>query len=216
MTKPQLYKLPCILFVFVFISACSSLSTKKTTRTSLEKDNICFIFKKNPHWYRAVDKAAKEWGVSIPMIMAIIQKESGFKHNARPIAPQKKGRKKKKKYLSSAYGYAQALDGTWKHYCKQTRRRFAQRDRFADCAHFIGWYGAKSRNKCGISKRDAYSHYLAYHEGHTGFNKRTHKKNKTLIRYAQAVAEQTRLFKHQLKQYQHNKSPKMEKNSKKK
>ncbi|MDP0562211.1 MAG: transglycosylase SLT domain-containing protein [Candidatus Endonucleobacter sp. (ex Gigantidas childressi)] len=205
MAVHQFYKLQCVFIISVFISACGVSSKKEVTTAALKKDNICYILKKNPHWYRAVDKSAKEWNVSIPMIMAIMQRESGFKHNARPMGSQKQGSKGKKKHLSSAYGYAQALDGTWKHYCKKTGRKLAKRDCFADCAHFIGWYSSRSRSKCGIGKNDFYNHYLAYHEGHRGFNERTHKNNKPLMRYAQTVALQVRLFKHQLKEYKHKK-----------
>ena len=41
---------------------------------------------------------------------------------------------------SSAYGYAQALEGTWDDYRKDTGRRGADRDDFADSSDFIGWY----------------------------------------------------------------------------
>ena len=33
---------------------------------------------------------------------------------------------------STAYGYAQALDGTWKEYRQETGRRFATRDNIRD------------------------------------------------------------------------------------
>ncbi len=41
---------------------------------------------------------------------------------------------------SSAYGYSQALDGTWEEYQEDQRRRGAKRDRIDDATDFMGWY----------------------------------------------------------------------------
>ena len=70
---------------------------------------------------------------------------------------------------SSAYGYAQALDGTWDDYRKATGRRGADRDDFADSSDFIGWYMHSANRVNGVAMHDAYNQYLAYHEGKAGF-----------------------------------------------
>ena len=70
---------------------------------------------------------------------------------------------------SSAYGYAQALEGTWDDYRADTGRRGADRDDFADSSDFIGWYMAGASRVNGLPPHDTYNHYLAYHEGKAGY-----------------------------------------------
>jgi hypothetical protein len=88
---------------------------------------------------------------------------------------------------SSAYGYAQALDETWEWYIKKTGNWGADRYDFGDVSDFIGWYGDISYQKLGISKWDAYNQYLAYHEGHGGFKRKTYLKKPWLIKVARKV-----------------------------
>ncbi|MBL6688677.1 MAG: hypothetical protein ISP92_10645, partial [Pseudomonadales bacterium] len=42
-------------------------------------DNICDIYGEQRSWYKASQKAAKRWGTTAPVIMAIIHQESSFK-----------------------------------------------------------------------------------------------------------------------------------------
>ena len=89
--------------------------------------NICAIFEEKGGWYKAAKKSEKRWGTPIHVQMAIMKQESTFKFNARPPRQKLLG------FIpwtrpSDAYGYAQALDSTWKAYQKDTGRRFAQRD----------------------------------------------------------------------------------------
>ncbi|WP_330925534.1 transglycosylase SLT domain-containing protein [Candidatus Sororendozoicomonas aggregata] len=179
---------------------CSAQPPKIKTLPPKNTHDICALIKRKPQWYRLAQAAAQRWGTSPHILLAIIQGESGFKHNARPLRAAK-GRKQKK-YLSSAYGFAQALDATWSQYCKHTGKRGARRDNFEDCVHFIGWYNNRSTRQCGIRKNDSYNLYLAYHEGHVGFNKRTHKKKKAILHYARGVAAQANAYKKQLKRCQ--------------
>ncbi|WP_263080024.1 transglycosylase SLT domain-containing protein [Endozoicomonas sp. Mp262] len=188
-------------WVFIFplvLSGCVSNAKKMPARKPVNTCNICSVVQANPDWYRQTEKAAKRWGSSTPLMMAMIKKESDFRHNARPVDPRTK-HKKQKKYLSSAYGYAQALDGTWKHYRKQTGKYLARRDNFADCVQFIGWYNEQSRKKCRIKRHDAYNLYLAYHEGHEGYNRKTHRKKKKILNYARQVENQAKQYAAQLK-----------------
>ena len=70
--------------------------------------DACAIFKEQPGWYKATKKAERKWGTPVHVQLAIIQAESSFRHDARPP-----GR------VSSAYGYSQAIDGTWDWYREQ-------------------------------------------------------------------------------------------------
>jgi hypothetical protein len=158
------------------------------------REDLCDIFKDNPSWYQSASRAQAKWGVPIPTIMAIIAQESGFDAKARPA--------RKGGFLwifpgsrpSSAYGYSQALDGTWDTYRESTGNRWAKRTDFADSVDFVGWYCHQSSVKCGISKKDPYSLYLAYHEGHGGFNAGTHKSKGWLLQVARSVESRSRTY----------------------
>jgi len=159
--------------------------------------NSCSIFNEKGGWYSDALASQKKWGVPVHVQLAIIYQESRFVHDAKP--PRKKllwvipwTR------LSSAYGYGQIKDGTWDWYLKSTGNRWASRDDFEDVVDFIGWYGSVSRRKLGISKGDAYSQYLAYHEGHGGFKRKTYNKKPWLIKVAKKVASRAAAYKSQL------------------
>ena len=77
--------------------------------------------------------------------------------------------------LSGAYGYTQALDGTWRWYQKDQQRFGASRSDFADAIDFIGWYNHKTQRKNGVPLSNTYALYLAYHEGHGGYRRKTYK-----------------------------------------
>ena len=130
--------------------------------------NLCGLFEDRPGWYKDAKKSIGKWGVPIHVQMAIIYQESRFRDDALP--PRRwmlgfipRGR------ASSAYGYGQVKDDTWDWYIQKTGNRGADRDDFGDTVDFIGWYGSYSHKRLGISKWDAYNQYLAYHEGHGGF-----------------------------------------------
>ena len=72
---------------------------------------------------------------------------------------------------SSAYGYSQALDGTWEEYKISTGNSNADRKNFEDASDFIGWYIDGSYRLLKLNKSDVYNHYLAYHEGRGGYQK---------------------------------------------
>jgi hypothetical protein len=133
-------------------------------------ENACAIFDERPHWRRAVERSEKKWGAPAEVQLAIIWKESSFRPDAKPSREYALG------FIplgrrSSAYGFSQAIDGTWDWYIRETGNRGADRDDFDDAADFVGWYMAKSRASNGISMRDAYNQYLAYHEGHAGWRR---------------------------------------------
>lgn len=161
-------------------------------------ENACEILKKKPQYARAFRAAERRWKVPPHVMMAIIYQESKFDGQARTpfrwtlgIIPM--GR------ISSAYGYSQALDGTWDDYRKDTRRFGARRDDIYDAADFIGWYMDQSSETLKISKFDTRNQYLAYHEGRGGYARRSHRNKPWLMRVADKTAARGDTYKAQLR-----------------
>ena len=160
-------------------------------------DSLCAIFDKKRGWYKDAAKARNRWGSSIPVMMAFAHQESSFKAKARP--PRRKilgfipGPR-----LASAYGFAQATNETWTAYRKSTGRWGADRDDFGDAMDFVGWYNEQSNSQSRIAKTDAYNLYLAYHEGHGGFNRRSYASKQWLKDVAKKVAARAQQYGEQL------------------
>ena len=171
------------------IAGCATAPPKRP-------DDACRIFKEKSGWYKHTRKAAKKYKVHAPLLLAIMRQESAFDSDAKP--PRKRFLGIPTRRPSSAFGYAQALDGTWDLYEKSTGRRFAQRDDFADAMDFIAWYVAQSRRKLGIKANDGYRNYLAYHEGWGGYKSGTYKRKKWLLKVAQKVNRQSKKYHAQL------------------
>jgi hypothetical protein len=154
-------------------------------------DNICAVFDQRDGWFEnwqsAAEKTERKYGVPVPVLMATVRKESGFKANARPP---------RKYYLgfipgarpSSAYGYSQALDGTWSQYVAESGNWGARRTKFADAVDFVGWYHAKTADSYGVARNDAYRLYLAYYAGWAGYGRGTWQNDPGLQKYAQDTA----------------------------
>jgi len=157
----------------------------------------CEIFDDKSGWYKDSQRAFERWGVPIHVQLAIIYQESKFVDNAKPprdyllwVIPW--GR------ISSAYGYAQAKDSTWDWYREKTGNRFASRDDFSDAVDFIAWYCSMSNHMLGISKWDAYSQYLAYHEGQGGYKRMTYQRKPWLLKVARKVDTRAKNYHTQL------------------
>jgi hypothetical protein len=101
---------------------------------------------------------------------------------------------------SSAYGYSQALDGTWEEYQRDEGGRSAKRDRITDATDFMGWYMHESEQRLGLAKSDAAAQYLAYHEGRTGFVNQSYENKPWLMDVAAAVASRSEIYRVQLAQ----------------
>jgi hypothetical protein len=99
---------------------------------------------------------------------------------------------------SSAYGYSQAKNEAWDEFRRATGQRGADRNDFDDAIDFIGWYNTQSHKRNGIASKDAYSLYLAYHEGQGGFGKRSYKNKQWLVETAKAVAARAVRYDRQL------------------
>jgi hypothetical protein len=137
-------------------------------------DNACSIFLEKKGWYTDAVKARDDWQSPIPVMLAIMHQESRFEAKAKPP------RKRLLGFIpgprpSNAFGYSQALSSTWQDYQRSTGRYRASRKDFADAIHFIGWYNNQSLHRSGIPRDDAYRLYLAYHEGHGGYNRGTYR-----------------------------------------
>ncbi len=180
------------LALVLLVAACGG---KREYSAPRELDNACQILAERPQYRRAFRATEDRWGVPVAVQMAIIYQESKFVGNARPpheyalgIIPM--GRQ------SSAYGYSQALDGTWEEYTRSRGR--ARRDDIHDAADFLGWYMTQTTAELGIPLNDTENQYLAYHEGRTGYARRSHMEKGWLLRVAQDLEARAALYDAQL------------------
>lgn len=154
-------------------------------------NDVCAVFAENDgwvgNWRSATARAEREYGVPAHVLMATIRMESGFDGRARPPRQKILGFIPGKR-ASSAYGYSQALDGTWSQYRAETGRFAARRGSFADAVDFVGWYHGNSVRTLGISPHDAYSLYLAYYSGHAGYRNGTWRGDASIQDYARRTA----------------------------
>ena len=160
-------------------------------------DDACAIVRQRPEYLTAMRATERKWGVPVNVLMATIHQESKFIGNARtphqyalgviPLGRQ-----------SSAYGYSQALDGTWDEYQDDQHRSGARRDRIKDATDFMGWYMDESARSLGIAKSDAERQYLAYHEGRTGYANGSYAGKSWLTDIAAEVGQRSEMYRAQL------------------
>ena len=181
--------IPRMLLVGLLLIGLSACATMPPSKSS----DVCSIFREKSSWHTAAKRSSERWKSSIPVAMAILYQESSFKHNARPP----------RKYLlgfipwkrpSSAYGYAQVINGTWESYQRSTGNYGADRTRFADAVDFVGWYNRVAVQKNGVGINDAYALYLNYHEGTGGYAKGTYKKKPALQGIALRVQQRSERY----------------------
>lgn len=161
-------------------------------------DDACEIVSQRPAYLRAFRATERRWGVPVPVLMAIIYQESKFVANARPphryalgVIPI--GRQ------SSALGYSQALDATWREYQEQEGGRGARRTNIRDATDFMGWYMNASLEELGIPLGDTRNQYLAYHDGRTGYRRGTWRGKPWLIRIAGELEQRAVMYESQLR-----------------
>ena len=160
-------------------------------------DDVCSIFREKKGWYDDALAAQKKWGSDISLLMAFVHQESRFVARARP--PRRKilwvipGPRP-----SDSYGYSQALESTWDAYKRSAGRYSANRAHFDDTVDFVGWYNHQSFLRSRIPKTDAYNLYLAYHEGHGGYNRGTYRNKDWLQSVARKVADRAARYRGQL------------------
>ncbi len=182
-----------VLFGVLLLASCGGGSKQPPSRLN----DACSIAREKPDYIKAFKSTERKWGVPVHVQMATIYQESRYRHDARTphkyvlgVIPM--GRQ------SSAYGYGQALDGTWEQYQRETGKRRAKRDRIRDASDFIGWYMNKSYERNGIHPSDTRNQYLAYHEGHTGFARGSHNSKSWLLNVANDVDARAQLYQAQL------------------
>ncbi|MFK7957463.1 MAG: hypothetical protein AB8B96_15295 [Lysobacterales bacterium] len=189
--KLALWSAVLCLPALMLISGCA-------TRPPADTSSICAIFSEKPRWFRAAKASENRWGTPVHIQMAIIHQESRFVSDAAPprrrllgVIPTTRP--------SSAFGYAQVKDETWDWYRRDTGNRGADRDNFADAMDFVGWYTDVSRRQVGLSKWDPYGQYLAYHEGHGGYARKTYNAKGWLKTVAKKVDTRAKEWGAQLK-----------------
>ena len=187
------------LFALALLLALTACGGGPTDGPALKNmDNACSIVAQRPDYLKAMKRTESRWGVPVAVQMATIYQESKFEARAR--TPQKfalgvipMGRQ------STAYGYSQALDGTWEEYQRAEGGRRARRDNIHHATDFMGWYMHLSHTELGIPKSDTQSQYLAYHEGRTGFRRGSYRQKAWLMRVSGEVATRAVLYDAQLR-----------------
>ena len=181
--------------IFFFIASCSSVPKNPT--------NACNIFDERYLWYKHATKSSETYDAPLHIILAFVNKESGFNRWAKPkrtklfkVIPYKRP--------SSSFGYSQAVKKTWELYKTETNNPLALRSRFKDSVMFIGWYMSKTKKINKIPLNDSYRQYLNYYLGWGNYAKKTYKTDKKAIILAKSVEKQSKIYKSQLRECQSN------------
>lgn len=182
--------------IFLFLLSCLLIGCQAGSPPK-HPNNICKIFQEYPSWYWSAKKTRQKWHVPISVQMAIMYQESQFRSQAKP---------KRHKLFgiipwfrpTTASGYTQAVDETWREYIKSQSMLSGARDNFADATNFIGWYADKAHSRLKISRQNARNLYLAYHEGINGYRNRVYLRKKWLIGIAHKVQRRAALYRAEL------------------
>ena len=131
--------------LLILVAACGSGNYSAPRNL----DNACSIVDQRPKYLTAMKNTERKYGVPVAVQMATIYQESKFIGNARTphqytlgVIPM--GRQ------SSAYGYSQALDGTWEEYQKAAGNRRGKRDDIDDATDFMGCTWLRPRESLGF------------------------------------------------------------------
>jgi len=177
------------------LSACASAPKP----SNAEVADACLMLKENKSWYKHLRASSKEWGAPMGYQLAVIRQESSFDAKAKaPYGDRKWFGLLRGDRLSSAYGYAQALDITWETYQKDTGRGGADRHNFRDATDFIGWYFNTAGKRANLGQYDYRGHYLAYHEGASGYLQGAWRRKDWLVQTANKVAAQAARYESQI------------------
>ena len=189
MQKKILNKNLIYFIVFFILASCSSVPKYP--------QNACKIFGQNYLWYKSAKKSSEKYGAPVHIILAFVNKESGFNRWAKPkrkklfkIVPYKRP--------STSFGYSQAVNKTWELYKSETDNPLALRTSFKNSVMFIGWYMNKTNKINKISLNDSYRQYLNYYLGWGNYAKKTYKTDSKAIIFAKSVEKQSKIYKNQL------------------
>ena len=179
--------------IFSLVASCGSVPKYPS--------NACKIFGEKYFWYKHTKKSSETYGVPTYVILAFVNKESGFNRWAKPkrtklfkVVPYKRP--------SSSFGYSQAVKKTWELYKTETDNPLALRTRFKDSVMFIGWYINKTKKINKIPVSDSYRQYLNYYLGWGNYAKKAYKTDKKAIIFAKSVEKQSKIYNSQLKECQ--------------
>ena len=179
--------------IFFFVVSCSSVPKYP--------NNACKIFDQKYLWYKHTKKSSRIYGAPVHIILAFVNKESGFNRWAKPkrtklfkVVPYKRP--------SSSFGYSQAVKKTWELYKTETDNPLALRTRFKDSVMFIGWYINKTNKINKIPRNDSYRQYLNYYLGWGDYAKKVYKVDKKSVIFAKSVEKQSKIYKSQLRECQ--------------
>ena len=181
------------LYILIFSLSVSCSSVPKYPQ------NACKIFGEKYFYLKYTRAASKKWGVPISSILAVINKESGFRRFAKPprhkifkIIPYRRP--------STSLGFSQAVDKTWDLYRKENNKPSALRISFKNSSDFIGWYFWKTNKINKISLTDTRNMYLNYYFGWEGYRNKVYKKDQKAIIFAKKVEKQAKIYKNQLQE----------------
>ena len=177
--------------ILFFLVSCSSVPKYP--------QNACKIFSEKYFYLKHSRAASKKWGVPISSILAVINKESGFKRFAKPkrtklfkIIPYRRP--------STSLGFSQAVDKTWDLYKKENNKPAALRISFKSSSDFVGWYFWKTNKINKISFTNTRDMYLNYYLGWGAYKNKTYRTDKKAIIFAKSVEKQAKIYKSQLQE----------------
>ena len=191
MLKKILNRNLVFLVLFFFIASCGSIPKYPS--------NACKIFGEKYFYLKYTRASSKKWGVPISSILAVINKESGFRRFAKPprhkifkIIPYRRP--------SSSLGFSQAVNKTWDLYQKENNKPAALRISYKSSSDFIGWYFWKANKINKVSLNNTRDLYLNYYLGFSAYKNKVYRTDKKAIIFAKNVEKQAKIYKSQLRE----------------
>ena len=177
--------------IFFFLVSCSSVPKYP--------QNACKIFGEKYFYLKYTRAASKKWGVPISSILAVINKESGFRRFAKPkrtklfkIIPYRRP--------SSSLGFSQAVNKTWNLYKEENKKSTALRISYKSSSDFVAWYFWKTNKINKVSLNNTRDLYLNYYLGWTAYKNKAYRTDKKAIIFAKSVEKQAKIYKNQLQE----------------
>ena len=160
-----------------------------------QQNHACLFLDDNPSMNQAILNTSSS-PQRQALLLAVIQHESGYKANARPVKQWLIRGWIPWSYYSSAQGYAQSTSPTWSDFSKQTRGH-PKRQSYVDNVRFVDWYFTKHGHHLQ-DIRDYYEAYFLYHDGPHGYHTKKYKRSYQLHVFASRVAKDALRYAKQL------------------